>query len=252
MTNFVESIDTRILKHGSSDGGDHGIRTIGVLTIGQSPRPDRLGHDIQAVLGHNTQIVECGALDGLSDEDYQGLAPGDSSEYRLITLLRDGRSVEVSKQAILALLQNQIHDLENRQDVDAILLMCTGSFPSFSHEKPLLLPQEALYGAVMGMAGHGQIGALIPLESQLEQSQRKWQELGISGVQLFPCSPYGNDPAGDVAVAARSARDAGVEILFMDCFGYDVAMKSAARQVFGGPVVLARTLAARFIAELSE
>jgi hypothetical protein len=38
----------------------------------------------------------------------------------------------------------------------------------------------------------------------------------------------------------------------MDCFGYDLAMKAAARRAFGGPVVLARTLAARLIAELSE
>jgi AroM protein len=40
--------------------------------------------------------------------------------------------------------------------------------------------------------------------------------------------------------------------VFMDCFGYDSVMKSAARRSFGGPVVLARTLAARLIVELCE
>jgi protein AroM len=169
-------------------------------------------------------------------------------------LLRSGRSVEIGKTPILERLQRQIRALEEHDGADAILVMCTGTFPAFEHTKPLLLPQEALYGVVTGLARGGRIGALIPLESQREQSLGKWRERGVTNVDVFAASPYGD--AGDVLAAieagSKAARDAGAGVLFMDCFGYDVAMKAVARRAFGGPVVLARTLAARLIVELSE
>ena len=227
-------------------------RTIGVLTIGQSPRSDRLGEDVRAVLGPGFRVIERGALDGLSDAEIAGLAPRDAAEYRLVTLLRNGRSVEIGKPAILDSLQAQIRDLEQNQRVDATLLMCTGAFPRFDHERPLLAPQEALYGVVAGLAGGAGIGALIPLESQQAQALAKWREYGVTDARVFPANPYGDDPVGAIAAASQEARSAGVAALFMDCFGYDRAMKAAAKRGFGGPVLLARTLAARLIAELSE
>lgn len=226
-------------------------RVIGVLTIGQSPRADRLGDDVRAVLGARTRVVERGALDGLSDEEIARLTPNDG-DYRLITLLRSGRSVEIGKPAILERLQRQIAHLEEEEGVDATMLLCTGAFPPFAHRQPLLLPQEALYGVVAGLAAGGRIGALIPLEEQREQSLRKWSERGVSEVSVYPASPYGDDPIASVERASEMARRDGVTALFMDCFGYDLAMKAAARRHFGGPVVLARTLAARLIAEMTD
>jgi protein AroM len=237
----------------SADALDEGwIRTIGVLTIGQSPRSDGLGNDVRAVVGSNTRVIERGALDGMSDDEIAQIAPKDADEYRLITLLRSGRSVEIGKPPILERLQQQIQALEEQDGADAILVMCTGAFPAFEHTKPLLLPQEALYGVVTGLARGGRIGALIPLESQREQSVRKWRERGVTDVQVFAASPYGGDVLAEIEAGSGAARDAGVDVLFMDCFGYDLAMKAVARRAFGGPVVLARTMAARLIVELSE
>lgn len=244
------SFATRSAKERSKTGTCS--KTIGVLTIGQSPRADGLGEDVRSVLGPDTRVIERGALDGMSDEEIARIAPKEASEYRLITLLRNGRSIEIGKPAILQRLQEQIRDLERNEHVDATLMMCTGAFPLFEHSKPLLLPQEALYGAVAGLAGGGKVGALIPLESQREQSLRKWHERGILDAEVFPASPYGRDPVAAIEAASGDAREAGIAVLFMDCFGYDLAMKAAARRRFDGPVVLARTLAARLIAELSE
>jgi protein AroM len=225
------------------------MTTIGIVTIGQSPRPDGLGEDIQRVLGPDAVVVERGALDGVEREELIRLQPK-PGEYRLITKLRDGTSVEIGKAPILSKLQDQITDLEDSVGVDAILLMCTGSFPPFDHKKPLLLPQEALYGAVAGIAGSGSVGALIPLESQRSQAQAKWREFGLENVDLFVANPYSAEPFSDVATAADAARTAGSAVLFLDCFGYDITMKATAWEAFQGPVVLARTLAARFIAEI--
>lgn len=231
---------------------DDRARTIGVLTIGQSPRADRLGDDVRAVLGGHTRVIERGALDGMSDAEIAAIAPGSPDEYRLVTLLRDGRSVEIGKKPILDRLQQQITELEERDGVDATLLMCTGAFPPFAHRRPLLLPQEALYGTVIGIAGGSRIGALIPLESQREQALAKWRERGVTDVRVYPASPYGDDPIAAIEAASAAAQRDGMATLFMDCFGYDLAMKTAARRAFHGPVVLARTMAARLIAEMSE
>jgi protein AroM len=227
-------------------------QTIGVLTIGQSPRADRLGDDVRAVLGRNVRVIERGALDGMSNTEIDEIAPRSPDEYRLITLLRDGRSVEIGKPAILARLQRHVTDLEQNEGVEAVLLMCTGAFPPFEHRKPLLLPQEALYGAVAGIAGGGRIGALIPLESQRDQALRKWNERGVTDIRVYPASPYGDDPAAAIDRASAIAQQDGVTALFMDCFGYDREMKRIAQSAFRGPVVLARTMAARLIAEMSE
>lgn len=224
-------------------------RTIVVLTVGQSPRPDGLARDIQAVVGPNVRIIERGALDGLAREQIASMGPkGD--EYRLITMLNDGTSVQLSKRAVLSLLQTQITDLEENGDVDATLVMCTGEFPKFEHSRPLLLPQEALYGAVIGLAGDGRVGDLTPLETQLDQARHKWSEMGIDDLALADANPYCDDPIAAVAAGAAKVREAGGTVLFMDCFGYDLEMKAAAQQAFGGPVILARSMAARLIAEI--
>ncbi len=243
-------MSTKLLAPPPSPGHTQGrTGTIGVLTIGQSPRPDGLSQDIQAVLGPSMRVVERGALDGLAESEIRALAP-QAGDYQLITLLRDGRSVHLSKRVILQRLQTQIGELEEHEGVDATLLMCTGQFPVFGHQKPLLLPQAALYGAVTGIAAGGRIGALIPLETQREQARRTWRDLGVADVEVVAASPYGEDPAATVAAASAAAREAGAQALFMDCFGYDLAMKAAARQAFGGPVVLARSLAARLLMEM--
>lgn len=223
--------------------------TLGVLTIGQAPRPDGLAADVQTIIGPGARVVERGALDGLTREEIAGLSPRDD-QYRLITLLSDGTAVQIRKQAILARLQEQITRLETDEDVVGTLLLCTGPFPPFHHGRSLIQPQAALYGAVQGLGGHGRIGALLPLREQCEQGRAKWREFGITDVVLGVANPYGDDPCGRVADAASEAREIGASVLFLDCFGYDLAMREAARQSFGGPVVLARGLAARLMAEL--
>ena len=225
------------------------MRVLGVLTIGQSPRPDGLAADIQAIVGAGVRVIERGALDGLSREEIGALAPG-HGDYHLVTMLADGSAVQLGKQAILDRLQRQLEVIEDRDGAAATLLMCTGAFPRFEHQLPLLQPQAALYGAVAGMAAGERIGALEPLAVQLDQGQRKWRAVGHDGVLLAAANPYGEEPLEAVRQAAAGLNEAGAGILFMDCFGYTLEMAAAARQAFGGPVVLARSLAARLAAEL--
>jgi protein AroM len=222
---------------------------LGVLTIGEAPRPDALTKEMQATLGPQFELVERGALDGLTEAEIAALAP-DPDQYLLITLRAGGQSVRLSKPNILPLVQRQIDRLEQEDGVTGILLMCTGTFPAFRHTGLLLKPQQALYQAVLGLADGGRPASLVPLLPQVEQTRRKWAEFGTDAV-VVPANPYGENPTGEIVAAARQAREAGATVLFMDCFGFTLAMKETARQAFGGPVVLARSMAARLLAEVT-
>lgn len=223
---------------------------LGVLTIGETPRSDGLTADMQLALGSGYQLIERGALDGLSDAEVAALAPT-AGEYTLITLRSSGQPVRVSKPRLLTRLQQQITRLEGEDGVAGILLMCTGAFPPFQHTGLLLQPQEALYKVVLGLAAGGVPASLTPLPEQVEQTRRKWADMGAPSAISVPANPYGPDPLGEITEAARRAREFGASVLFMDCFGYTLAMKEAARTGFGGPVVLARSMAARILAEVT-
>jgi protein AroM len=224
---------------------------LGVLTIGEAPRPDALTGDMQSALGPQFELVERGALDGLTDAEVEALSAG-PGDYVLITLRASGQSVRLGKPQILPLVQRQINRLEREHGVAGTILMCTGAFPAFQHDRFLMQPQQALYNVVLGLAAGGRPGSLTPLPAQVEQTRRKWAEFGAADSVVVTASPYGEDPVGAVASGARQAREEGAAVLFMDCFGYTLPMKEAARQAFGGPVVLARSMAARLLAEATS
>jgi protein AroM len=222
--------------------------TVGLLTIGQAPRRDGLAGDVARVLG-NARVLERGALDDAGDDDIAAMRPGEG-DYRLVTLLRDGRPVQVAKRHLLPRLQAQIDALEE-EGADVTLLMCTGEFPSFRHRRPLLAPQAALYAVVTALAAGGRIASLTPLQSQVEQARRKWASLGVADAFVTHADPYGADPLREVAAGAARSAEAGAAVCFLDCFGYDLRMREAAREAFPGQVVLARSLAARLAAEVA-
>jgi protein AroM len=243
----VNGSDARTVRASHSSPGLEAPFKVGLLTIGQAPRKDGLAADVRRVLG-DVEVLERGALDGCGDEQIAAMRPAEG-DYRLITLLRDGRSVEVAKRHLLPRLQTQIDMLE-ADGVQVTLLMCTGEFPEFRHARPLLAPQAALYGVVAALAAGGRVASLTPLASQVEQAGRKWSSLGLDAF-VTNADPY--SPAALEAVGAGAARAAasGAKVLFLDCFGYDLAMKGAAKEHFPGTVVLARSLAARLAAEVA-
>jgi len=101
---------------------------VGFLTIGQSPRTDVLS-DIQEYL-KGLEIVEAGALDGLTREYIEtNLAPR-AGETLLVTRMRDGSEVIIAEERILPLMQERVRWLEE-QGVEVIAVLCSGSFPEF-------------------------------------------------------------------------------------------------------------------------
>lgn len=219
-------------------------RKIGAITVGQSPRTDVVGELGELLQG--IELVQRGALDGLTADEIKGLAPVEG-DYVLVTKLRDGSSVRIAEKFILERIQKHIADLEN-EGVEGILMLCTGEFPAFKTKLSLLYPQKLLQHFVAGVAGAAKVGVFTPDISQVPQASKRWKANGCSEVFVEPASPYG-DPAA-VYEAALKLRERGAELLVMDCIGYTWEMKRRVMQDTGLPVVLPRTAAARVVAEM--
>jgi protein AroM len=221
------------------------MRTVGAITIGQTPRDEIVG-EMEKVLGAGVRIVQAGALDGLSRAEIDALAPGPGDADALITHLRDGATVLVAKRRIVPRLQACVDRLAD--EADAFAILCAGVFPPFSSARPVLLPERCLAAVVDAAFDGGRLGVLVPIPHQLESSAMRWSRVDPR-VLVTVASPY-DDPARLIA-ASEELRHAGVSLVVMECQGFTSAMKKVVRDVTGAPALLPATVLARFLAELA-
>jgi protein AroM len=212
------------------------------VTIGQTPRDDVIAH-MRSVLEETIEIVERGALDGLSREAIED-ACEPSQGTLLVTRLRGGVEVRVREGFVTPKLQQCVTSLQKR--VDLIAVLCTGDFPPLQSDLPVLYPGAVLQSAVRGL-GIQRLGVLTPVQAQIPDQQKRWSSV-VPGVVVTSASPYAS-PEG-VRGAARRLREAGVDAAVMDCIGYTREMKHEVRSILGQPVLAATSLLARIIAEM--
>ncbi|MCL1993742.1 MAG: AroM family protein [Spirochaetes bacterium] len=215
---------------------------IGAITIGQSPRVD-ITPEILEYMG-NVEVIEAGGLDGLNKEDIAQFKPA-QGDYVLISRLKDGSSAVFAERYILPRLQQCIYDLEEK-GARLIVFYCTGEFPQFHSNVPLLFPDAMLKGAVPSLASDRSVIIVTPVPEQIEQSQAKWD--CIPNVISIAASPYG--AWEELEAAAESLRGTDAGLLVLDCMGYTKKMKALFAEKTGAQVVLSRTLMARLIGEL--
>ncbi|MDR5694155.1 MAG: AroM family protein [Armatimonadota bacterium] len=215
--------------------------TLGVLTIGQSPRDDVLP-TLREVLG-DVPIVEGGALDGCMEDEIVSLAPH-PGESILVTRLRDGRAVTLARDRVLPYVQRALEHLENSADL--ILFLCTGELPSLCCSRFLIEPARLLHQVVCGVAAGRTLGVLVPLPEQVREAEERWKRAS-SHVIVKAVTPYGG---GDFSSVGRELKAAGAEIVVMDCMGYRVEQKRLVIAASGLPTILAGTAVARVVREL--
>jgi protein AroM len=221
------------------------MKKIGTVTIGQAPRTDVIA-DIAPILGKDIEIVEAGALDGLSKEEIAAFAPG-PGDYVLVTRLADGSSVQVAEKYITPRIIEKINR-HFKNGLPLVLLLCTGEFPGFDEGGLLIRPQRLLFNAVKALGEGLRLGVLIPSPDQISQSQKRWGELSAQ-VKVAASSPY----VDGLESAKRSARELGewgADICILDCIGYTLEMQEAVRTITGKPAILGRGIAARTVKEL--
>ena len=222
-------------------------KKIGAITIGQSPRTDVLC-DILPILGNNIEILEAGALDGLTNEEISEFAP-EEGDYVLLTRLRDGSTVTIAEKHIIARLQQCVKNLEG-QGVQMIIFLCTGEFPGFKADIPLIFPSDILIGCVTAITAAAGIAVILPSSDQLEQTRIKWKD-AAKNVTLIPASPF-TDNMDIAREAANKIKDLEVDLIVLDCISYTREMKKVFVEITGKNTILSRTLAARVAMEIID
>lgn len=221
-------------------------KKLGAITIGQSPRSDVVP-EIIPYLGDNVEVIEAGALDGLTYEEIQEFAPREG-DYILVSTLRDGRSVRFAERYILPRLQDCIDKLE-AEGADVILFICTGVFPNiFKSTKPIIYPQKVLHSCTPYLLGNGKLAIIIPEETQIQQCKKKWNE-SLGNVEVVNGSPYKEKDEIKKAIEKLNLLS-DIDIIVMDCIGYNQEMKEMVVKGTNKPVILARTLVARVLGEI--
>jgi protein AroM len=214
---------------------------IGMITIGQSPRNDVVT-DIKEILGP-LEIIERGCLDELTKEQMERLKPKEREPF-LVTLLRSGSSIQVSREKVTNLLQQRIQELE--RDVNLIVLLCTGDFTNLQSKKLIIEPGKLIRKLVRGiLTEEKKLGIIIPSSAQVQQTKKKWGDVNLV---VAVASPYENPEK--LQEAARALQAKNVHLTVLDCIGYTRQMKQKVKEITGKPVVLSRTIVARVTREL--
>jgi len=217
------------------------MNKVGFLTIGQSPRSDITPTFIE-IFHKDIEIVERGALDSLNEAQLLSVIARNEKNI-CASRLRDGRSIIMSRRKLLPLLQNELSKLE--QAVDMVVVLSTDDLPTLTCGKPIFYPNRIVTQAVSAMAEKPKIGLIIPLDEQRRSKLKKWQEVS-DDITVAVASPY---DYGNFKEAARYLKDYRVDLIILDCMGYNDEHRQFVRTESGIFTILPRTLVARMVLE---
>lgn len=217
---------------------------MGFVTIGQSPRTD-ITPDIVAQLPDEMEVVEAGALDEFDSraEVKEAVGPRED-EPIFVTRMRDGSSVTVDRDSVVDLVQDRIDELAADPEVSTIGVLCTGDFPEFDADVPILEPSDLLHAWAASIVDGGTIGVLMPKAEQLDQTFDKWDGFDVVAAAG---SPYTDE---DEVTPAAEAIGTDADLVVMDCMGYTPGMKATVRETTGAGVLLGRSVLAKTATEV--
>jgi protein AroM len=221
------------------------MKKIGMLSIGQAPRGDILP-PLMEILGEGFEIFEAGALDDVTSEEIN-LIEFEPDDYLLVSRMRDGTEVMITKRFILPRLQEKIRKLEE-QGVGLTVIMCTGRFPKFESEGLVVTPQEILKGVLEATLKRGRLGVVYPAEEQMHMAETAFSREGVEVYADF-LSPY--EGKGDVDALADRLADQDLDLILLNCFGFSSNVKTTVVERTSRPVILSNTLVARVLKELA-
>ncbi|MGC9180846.1 MAG: AroM family protein [Vulcanisaeta sp.] len=217
-------------------------KSVGFITIGESPRPD-IVDEIRPIVGFDARILECGALDGLSINEIKSLEPR-PGDYVLVTRLRSGVQVKLSRNKIISRIQECINRLEDH--VDVIGLLCTGDFPELKSKKLMIEPSKLIMNVVASLSGVRRLGVIVHDKEQVGLEESRWARV-VGEVVVVPVSAYlGTDD--DFRKAAVELRK--TDLVILDSLGYNTRMASIVREVARKPVLLPRIIMAHVLRAL--
>ncbi len=220
---------------------------IGAVTIGQSPRVD-VTPDILPIFTEETELIQAGALDGLTREEISQMEPKEE-DYVLVSRMNDGTFAKFGESFILKRMQKCIEKLEEEK-VSLIMVLCGGTFPDvFKANVPIVYPAKLLNGLAAALSENSNIVVITPDEEQIQQAYDQWGPI-VKKVTPIPANPYGD--MDEVRKAAEKAKKTDADLIVMDCIGYSREAKQLVASIAKKPVLLCRTVLARTVSELLD
>ncbi len=208
---------------------------LGVVTIGQTPRPDLAG--VFGAAAPHAEIRVAGALDGLTAAAVAALtAPG---PYPLLVRLAAGGTAEIPRDALVPHVTRAAAALA-AGGAALVVIACAGEFPAVPCAVPVLVPGRVVPAAVRALAGGARLGIVTPNAAQVPYAERKWRDDGFD-VVVTHASPADHT---ELAGAAAALGTAGVALVVLDCLGHDEVCRAEVARVSGRPVVAAQSLVA--------
>lgn len=218
---------------------------IGMISIGQSPRPDILSI-FKNTWRRPVEMVEIGALDGLTPAEVEQMAPGDGDDV-LVVKMADGQQFMVGRRYLIPRIETCAETLIGQQ-VTAMILLCTGDFRPFRYGIPFIIPQKIVDHVISALVSSGQvIGVMIPAEEQQKQMRRNLMSHGIVPIFASASPHLGID---GIYEAAHQLKRNAPDVIVMHCFGYTPEMRDVVKDVTGIPVILSNLLVAKVTEEL--
>lgn len=221
-------------------------KKIGVITIGQTPRPDIINL-VWEILGKDYQVLMKGALDDLKIEDIPEFK---DNEYLLMTSILDGKGekkeVKVTREFLVPIIQEHILELEKY--VIVIIIWCAGRFPEFKSKAYVIRPSVVLKGVIEAILEEGRLGVLYPSPLQLIWAEPEWKR---EGVEVYADAPgCDNSQEKDWKFLASRLADKNLDLILLNCTGFGFEMKESIRKITKTPVIQANALALRVVKEL--
>jgi protein AroM len=222
-------------------------RCIGTVTIGQAPRVD-VTPIFEKYLPSDVELIQVGVLDGLTKGEIESDYKADDDTYTLTSRLTNGESVTVSRSKILKKLKQKVTYLEE-SGCSQILVLCTGELEGIKTESSKLIePDQLLTPIIVSLIGNQRLGVMIPLEEQKEVLAQKWSRYGIQP-EFVAASPY-DDTMERFQEAACELRQKQVDIIVLDCMGYDELIQETVREYAKVPVILSNALMVKILTEI--
>jgi protein AroM len=218
------------------------MEKVGILTIGQTPRPD-----LEAVFRRHlpgVALIVRGALDGIPRQSIDEMA-AEGGAYPLFTILRDGSTREISLYRLKPLLDARAKDVA-AEGAAVSALMCAGNFPELTSPIPVLYPSRVLASIVRGVCRGNRIGIVLPNAGQVSVAVAHWHEKGFEAT-VAVASP--KDPAA-LSEAAKVLADPDLELIVLDCMGFPPDEARRLRGLCNRPVLCPQGILPRIMAEM--